>query len=140
MEEMKEEEEEKPYRCEQCQGQFTTRSHLTAHHKYKHGEGVYECRFCTERYPQSQTLTRHLKMIHSAEMAIPQKDASTQTGWEHGREISWICFYMKPDGTQCGQIFPFSNFDGYDVHIQEHQTTFDTPTQVLEEQFGKINH
>lgn len=116
------EEEEKPFRCNLCWSSFTTRSHLIAHNKYKHQDGAYVCRFCSEVFKQNQTLSRHFRLIHNAELRIPHQDVSVQTGWEYGENGNWICLELNKTGAICGQTYSFNDFDSYDVHTQDHRS------------------
>ena len=56
----------KPFKCNQCESRFISKSGMKNHMKSHTGEGQYTCNTCNKRFPTASTLEIHIR-IHTGE-------------------------------------------------------------------------
>jgi hypothetical protein len=65
------------FECEDCQKQFTYKSHLLRHRRVHSGEKPYICKMCGKPFSESSNLKTHLKRIHGNQREFSSKQLVT---------------------------------------------------------------
>lgn len=112
----------KPYKCDQCEGSFTSQVYLNAHKRYHNKERAYICSYCGKGFITTSDLNHHEK-IHkeTRNYACKQCPKAFKTSSDlykhkmcvHGDKNQWkhVCKY-------CDKRFPLKI--NLDTHVKTH--------------------
>ncbi|GFO49988.1 Zinc finger protein 226 [Plakobranchus ocellatus] len=114
--------EERPYKCPQCDKGFKTRTTLRTHKMLHTGEQPYACDVCGKRFIQTSGLNAH-KLRHTAQ----EENIYNKTNVDETAENNPLCCKI------CGRLYKTEL--RLQAHLKAHNQTSDLQCQLCSKMF-----